>query len=95
MAGKRISHADMTWFPTAIFMEFMLPRIFNWSPVFHETEKFPKLSAWFNHCKKEKVFADVHTEIWDFWALKEQEGQFDTIKEIINQTQNEYKWKYM
>jgi glutathione S-transferase len=95
MAGDRVTHADMTWFPTAIFMEFMLPRCFDWSPLFHETETFPKLTQWFNHCKKDKIFQDVHKDIWDFWVLKEQEGQFDSIKELTKETSNEYKWKYM
>lgn len=71
MAGDRVTHADMTWFPTAIFMEFMLPRGFDWSPVFHETKTFPKLTAWFQHCKKDPAFAKVHEDIFGFWVLKE------------------------
>lgn len=49
MAGEDISHADLTWFPTAIFMEFMLPRVFDWPKIFHETEHFPKLTKWFEN----------------------------------------------
>jgi hypothetical protein len=46
MAGDRITHADLTWFPTTIFMEFMLPRVFGWDNLFNETETFPKITAW-------------------------------------------------
>ena len=49
MAGDEISHADLTWFPTAIFMEFMLPRVFDWPKIFHEKENFPKLTKWFEN----------------------------------------------
>ena len=47
LAGDHLSHADLTWFPTAVFMEFMLPRVFDWPTIFHERKHFPKLTAWF------------------------------------------------
>ena len=56
MAGKYISHADLTWFPTAIFMEFMLPKVFEWPKVFHEKHHFPKLASWFENLQKNEVF---------------------------------------
>ena len=46
LAGDRITHADLTWFPTTIFMEFMLPRVYDWPEIFHETDSFPKLTKW-------------------------------------------------
>eukprot|EP00406_Dinophysis_acuminata_P000073 CAMPEP_0179212006 /NCGR_PEP_ID=MMETSP0797-20121207/828_1 /TAXON_ID=47934 /ORGANISM="Dinophysis acuminata, Strain DAEP01" /LENGTH=314 /DNA_ID=CAMNT_0020917495 /DNA_START=17 /DNA_END=957 /DNA_ORIENTATION=- len=81
MAGERLTHADLTWFPTATFMEFMLPRVFAWPEVFRETETFPKLTAWFTHLTEQDIFKSVHGEIWDFWVQKEQDGQFEPIKE--------------
>ena len=30
LAGEDLSLADFTWYPTTIFMEFMLPRVFGW-----------------------------------------------------------------
>jgi len=68
LAGDRITHADMTWFPTAIFMEFMLPRVYEWPQVFHETECFPKLTAWHAKCMENPHFAKVRQEIWEFWV---------------------------
>ena len=34
LCGSQLTHADMTVFPTTVFMEFMLPRVFGWSPAF-------------------------------------------------------------
>merc|ERR1712137_1166682 len=57
IAGERITIADCTWFPTTIFMEFMLPRVFDWSPIFYETEVFPKITAWFKKCMENEHFS--------------------------------------
>jgi len=59
LAGDKITHADMTWFPTAIFMEFLLPRVFDWPAVFHETEVFPNLTKWHAKCNENPHFAKV------------------------------------
>merc|ERR1712012_538540 len=72
MGGKKITHADMTWFPTCVFMEFMLPRVFKWSKVFREREVFPKLGGWYEGLLENEVFNQVRTEIWDFWVAKEE-----------------------
>lgn len=92
MGGERVTHADMTWYPTVIFMEFMLPRVFGWPQLFHETVHFPKLTKWFGHCSKDPIFAKVHEEIWNFWLAKEADGQFDPIKDEIKDPN--FKWKY-
>jgi hypothetical protein len=39
-------------------------------------------------------FSKTRTEIFEFWELKEQEGQFDAVKEDVD-TNPQYKWKYM
>merc|ERR1719198_743216 len=83
LAGDRITHADMTWYPTAIFMEFMLPRIFSWPELFHEHQHFPRLSTWFAECGKNEIFSNVRQEIWDFWVQKEKDGQFLPILDEI------------
>jgi len=74
LAGDEITHADCTWFPTCIFMEFMLPRVFGWAPIFYETETFPKITAWFQKCLENEHFADVRNEIYSVWIEKEKEG---------------------
>ncbi|CAB9526703.1 unknown protein (Partial), partial [Seminavis robusta] len=39
LAGHKCTHADITWFGTFCFMEFMLPISFGWSDnLFHETK---------------------------------------------------------
>ena len=74
MAGKDLSHADLTWFPTCIFMEFMLPRVFDWPDVFHEKDHFPKLTTWFENLQKDEQFSKVHGEVFNFWVQKEKDG---------------------
>lgn len=93
LAGDRITHADMTWFPTAIFMEFMLPRVYEWPEIFHETDNFPKLTTWHAKCMKNPIFARIRGEIWDFWVGKEEAGQFKSIIEVVR-ADTEFKWKY-
>ena len=56
MVQGELSLADFTWFPTIIFMEFMLPRVFDWPDVFNAGDEFPALRAWFVAMKGEKVF---------------------------------------
>jgi len=74
-------------------MEFMLPRVFDWPEVFHETDCFPNLTTWHAKCSENPVFAQVRKEIWDYWAEREIDGQFDSIKEVIS-ADDKYKWKY-
>lgn len=92
LAGAELTMADMTWFPTTIFMEFMLPRVFGWPQVFRETEHFPKLAAWFAKLEGDPVFIKVRQDIWDFWVQKEKEGQFESIKDELKDPA--YKWVY-
>jgi glutathione S-transferase len=68
MTGDKLTHADLTWFPTAIFMEFMLPRVFDWPQIFHEKDHFPKLTLWFETNQKNDIFGKVHNEIFSFWV---------------------------
>jgi len=92
LAGAAVTHADFTWFPTAVFMEFMLPRVFGWPEVFREDTHFPRLAAWYKHCEQHDAFALTRKEIWDYWVLKEQEGQFESIKGELRDTA--FKWAY-
>ena len=67
LAGDEITHADITWYPTTIFMEFMLPKAFGWPQIFHENEHFPKLTKWHQLLTAQPEFKKVHDEIWNFW----------------------------
>lgn len=92
LAGEKITTADMTWYPTTIFMEFMLPRVFQWPEIFTESTIFPSLAAWHQKLTADPIFAQVRKDIWDFWLCKEAEGQFKSIQEVLTDTS--YKWKY-
>ena len=88
LCGAELTLADFTWFPTAVFMEYMLPRVFGWPQIFappvdENPHIFPKMAAWFGKCKAVPAFAEVHREIWAFWEGKEAEGQFQHISEEL------------
>lgn len=92
LAGSKVTNADFTWYPTTIFMEFMLPRVFQWPEIFKDTACFPKLVAWHQNCTADPMFAQVRQEIWDFWEVKETEGQFESIKGELED--KSFKWNY-
>ena len=83
LTGSQLTHADLTWFPTTVFMEFMLPRVFNWSPIFTEADtQFPKLSKWAVFMKNNHPhFKQAHEDCYNFWLTKEKGGQFVSIIE--------------
>jgi glutathione S-transferase len=93
MGGSRITHADLTWFPTTIFMEYMLPRNFAWPEVFHETTHFPRLTAWWNLCMEDERFQAVRSDIFGFWEKKDKDGEFDAIRGVVKE-ETSLKWKY-
>eukprot|EP00804_Cyclotella_cryptica_P023739 CCRYP_011146-RA/>CCRYP_011146-RA protein AED:0.00 eAED:0.00 QI:137/1/1/1/0/0/2/157/250 len=94
MAGERISHADITWFPTCVFMEVLLPYVFDWSPVFHEYEKFPRLSRWFEMCTKNEHFASVRDDIYNVLIQQKKDGRFDGVRGVVS-CNPDFQWKYM
>jgi len=96
LSDEKITLADFTWFPTAIFMEFMLPRVFGWPDIFDvAASPFPKLATWFTKLKKEEpAFAAVHDDIWNYWVKMEAEGQFKPILEEIASDRSGLKFKY-
>ncbi|KAL3920686.1 MAG: hypothetical protein SGPRY_005165 [Prymnesium sp.] len=77
--------ADLTWFPTCVFMEYMLPRVFGWPQIFEPSAHtpFPKLANWYSGLKQEACFAQVHSEIWDYWVEMDRKGQFAPISDEI------------
>ena len=96
LVGGRITHADITWFPTAVFMELLLPRVFDWTPVFHETKvnkDFPKIGKWFQCCMKEEHFAKTRKEIRETLMKHGENGRFNDVKEEAI-AHPQYKWKY-
>ncbi|KAL3780239.1 hypothetical protein ACHAWO_010533 [Cyclotella atomus] len=94
MAGERISHADITWFPTCVFMEVLLPYVFNWSAILHEDEHFPRLARWYNTCFANEHFASVHDDIYSTLIQQKKDGRFDRVREVVLNSPD-LKWKYM
>jgi glutathione S-transferase len=94
LAGGCLTHADLTWFPTAVFMELLLPRVFGWSAVFREEEQFPNLSAWFGRCLSNEQFEKVRGEIRGTLEAQAAAGRFAGVKADA-EGHPEYKWKYM
>jgi len=95
MCGTEMTAADMTWFPTCVFMEFMLPRVFKWFPIFREKgeeQVLPKLTAWYTAMLANPVFAQVREEIWGFWVVKHKAGQFTSIEGELQD--KSFKWVY-
>ena len=115
-----MSHADMTWYPTLVFMEYLLPRNMSWPESLLDDSKgasptepvsgdsaystyyaapangyLNNLRTWYCRLHREfpEQYAKTRKEIWDFWAKKDTEGQFDDIRnEEI--TDASFKWVY-
>merc|ERR1719343_4898 len=95
LVGDQLTLADMTWFPTTIFMEFMLPRVFGWPDLFRETEgPFPAIAKWWTKISQEPAFAKVRQDIWEYWVEMEEKGQFKCIIDEIAADQSGRKFKY-
>jgi glutathione S-transferase len=94
MVGKQMTHADVTWFPTAVFMELLLPLVFDWPPVFQEHTSFPKLTTWFHKCSENVHFSQTRQEIREILLEQYSQGRFTPVRQEV-QEHPEYKWKYM
>lgn len=93
MCGPALTFADLTWFPTVVFMEFMLPRVFSWPDIADpECTPFPKLAVWYSEMKQIPCVAKCHSDIWAFWVGKWEAGQFTSI--IPETEDTSFKWKY-
>jgi len=86
LLGPLLTLADFTWFPTCVFMEFMLPRVFGWADPFQvgDATPFPSLARWYTSLREEHApFAQTHADIWSYWVELEEKGQFVPIKDEI------------
>jgi len=83
LAGERITHADISWFPTCIFMEVLLPYVFGWVPIFYETTNFPRLKEWFGLCLTNEHFASVRLDIYDTLMKQKEDGRFEGVREVV------------
>jgi len=89
LLGEQLTLADLTWFPTCVFMEFMLPRVFGWPHLFDPQATtpaptpFPALAAWYTAMQDMPAFKSVRTDIWGYWEQMEAAGQFEPILEEL------------
>lgn len=95
MCGSELTLADFTWYPTTIFMEYMLPRVLGWPDVFRdEAGPFPEIAKWWNKVSSETAFAGVRQEIFEYWEEMEKAGQFQHIRDEIAADTSGLKFKY-
>jgi len=101
LLGEQLTLADLTWFPTCVFMEFMLPRFFGWPALFdpHAASPaptpFPHLARWYTALQRTPAFADVRQDIWGYWETMEAAGQFAPIvAEMAANTDPSLKFAY-
>eukprot|EP00931_Biecheleriopsis_adriatica_P090863 TRINITY_DN64782_c0_g1_i1.p1 TRINITY_DN64782_c0_g1~~TRINITY_DN64782_c0_g1_i1.p1 ORF type:complete len:280 (-),score=57.47 TRINITY_DN64782_c0_g1_i1:107-946(-) len=95
LVGPEVTLADFTWFPTTIFMEFMLPRVFGWPDIFRESSgPFPNIACWWMKLSEEPSFKTVRQQIYDYWEDLEGQGQFKPIQEEIAADSSGLKFKY-
>jgi len=90
LLGAQLTLADLTWFPTCVFMEFMLPRVFGWPALFDPQATspaptpFPALANWYTAMQSgEAAFRSVRTDILGYWEQLEAAGQFQPIIDEI------------
>mmetsp|Transcript_28286 Transcript_28286/g.76130 ORF Transcript_28286/g.76130 Transcript_28286/m.76130 type:complete len:495 (-) Transcript_28286:420-1904(-) len=89
MVGEQLTLADLTWFPTCVFMEYMLPRVFSWPQLFDPAAvspatPFPNLARWYTSMQElHQAFQAVHADIWTYWEEMDAAGQFKPILEEL------------
>jgi glutathione S-transferase len=99
LAGDNLSLADLTWFPTAVFMDYLLPRSLGWDPVFvpagdEAASPFPKIARWYSRLREREPFAGVHAGIWSHWIKADAAGQLTPIRDEIAADQTGLKFRY-
>ncbi|CAD7969907.1 unnamed protein product [Amoebophrya sp. A120] len=106
MCGEQLTHADMTWFPTVCFMEYLLPNNFQWADITkietdaeananypNDANPFPFLALWFQNMRsKHKEFDEVRTGVYNFFHKNDLDGMFESIRNETKDTR--YKWHY-
>ena len=94
LCGAELTLADFTWFPTCVFMEYMLPKVFSWPDPFDPAvSEFPKVAAWYRHCQADAAFEETRAEIWEYWVDMDAKGQFEPIKAELAANPDR-KWTY-
>lgn len=94
LVGPKMTLADLTWFPTCAFMEFVLPRVFKWPDLFGKKSPLPKLAAWWAKIGKDAPFTTVRQQIHEYWGEMEGKGLFKHIVEEVAADTAKLKFQY-
>jgi len=95
LCGPKVTLADFTWYPTTIFMEFMLPRVFGWPDIFRKTDgPLPNVAKWWTKLTEESAFSTVRQQIYGYWEEMEKKGQFKPIIAEVSADKSGLKFKY-
>merc|ERR1712167_486160 len=78
LMGDQLTLADMTWFPTCAYMEYLLPKLFGWPALFDPAAvtPFPHLATWYTSLQQTEAFNSVRGDIWGYWEQMDKAGQF-------------------
>ena len=100
LLGDQLTLADFTWFPTCVFMEYILPRVFGWPDPFvvGELTPFPSLARWYTTLQQRHApFVETRKDIWEYWTDLDAQGQFQCIRDEIDEASargETYTWTY-
>jgi len=95
LCGSKVTLADLTWFPTTVYMEFLLPRLYGWPDIFRKTDgPFPNLAKWWAKISEEPAYKAVRADIFKHWEEVEKKGQFKPIITEVASDKTGLKFKY-
>lgn len=98
LVGSKLTLADLTWYPTAVYIEYMAPKVFGWPDIFRKADgPFPNLAKWSTFISAEEAFpaiAQVRKDILAFWESMEGKGMFKPILTEVAADQTGLKFKY-
>ena len=75
-------------------MEILLPYVFEWAPIFHENDHFPRLTRWFETCTSNEHFASIRNDISGVLQNQLADGRFDNVRKVAHGNPD-LKWKYI
>lgn len=95
LCGSKVTLADFTWFPTTVYMAFILPRVYGWPDIFRKTDgPFANLAKWWTKIGEEPAFKAVREDILKHWEGVEKEGKFKPIITEVASDKTGLKFKY-
>jgi len=98
LVENRLSLADLVWYPTVSFMEYLLPRNFGWPDITDVNESpFPLVASWYTHLTEAHpdTFGAARHGVVSFFGEKDGDGMFVELRKLtLEDNSSTYKWKY-